>query len=132
MIRAKTKHFSSAPRHLLYTRKHVNLTGVLTEDFLSSSAMSLLLLVPRRRPDRLTGRSVFQRHGNRGRRGGREKVRLSVDAALEGSGRGKLQRTEREKQRTGQMNKTEKVVRNKKMTNTIIYHLHLFSRTHSI
>lgn len=63
----------------------------------SSSPMTLLLLVPRRRPDRLTGSSVFQWHSNRSCwwRSGREKVWLSVHAGFKGSSLGKLQRTER-------------------------------------
>lgn len=68
----------------------------------SSSTMSLLLLVSGRGPDRLTGCSVFQRHKYRSRswwRGGRERVRLTVYAGFEGSCRGKLQWTEKNRQR---------------------------------
>ena len=65
----------------------------------SSSPVSSLFLVPRRRPDGLTGRPVFQSHRNRSWscwwRSGREKVRFSVDDGLEVSGWRKFQRTER-------------------------------------
>ena len=97
----KTKTFSSVPQHLLYLRENINLTKVLqprlTLNLSSSSPMSLLLLVPRRGPDWLTGTSVFQWHGNRcwRRRSGREGVQLSISARLEGPGRRKLQGTKR-------------------------------------
>lgn len=90
------------PQHLLYTIKmwiwpRSCSVGWLFEDFSSSSAMSFLLLVPRGRPDRLTGSSVFQWRRSWSCRwgGGRERVWLSIDAGLEGSSRRKFQRTER-------------------------------------
>lgn len=73
---------------LLYTIKIISEQGLGAQAGSScSSATSLLFLVPRRRPDGLTGSSVFHWHRNWSYwwGGGREEVLLSVHAGLEGS-----------------------------------------------